>query len=187
MVSRNSTAELCLTTQRLVLRPVAIDDAPATAPLVTPDVAANLSTWPSPMSLEQVIDRIRKSEQARAERTAIDFAIIRRFDRELLGWIGLAVTAEQTARLGYWLGTEHRGRGLAREAAAVAVPAGAAFLGVRLIKAQVLTGNRASIALLEAIGFSLKDEEDVLMETRNRSERCLTYGAVFPSPGTAAD
>src|SRR5262245_19729198 len=85
-------------TPRLTLRPVEHNDAAPTALLVTPDVAANLSTWPSPMSVEQTLAKIREAEHQAAGRTALDCAIIERSTGALLGWIGLGLTEGRDAR-----------------------------------------------------------------------------------------
>jgi RimJ/RimL family protein N-acetyltransferase len=100
---------LQLTTERLILRPVEDADAAATASLVTGDIAANLLTWPSPMSCAQALARIRESKDKLERRDAVNFAIIRKSDGQLMGWLGLFCVESGTARLGYWLGVEFRG------------------------------------------------------------------------------
>jgi [ribosomal protein S5]-alanine N-acetyltransferase len=164
-----------LRTQRLRLRPVAEADAAPTAALVSPDVAANLSTWPSPMSIEQALDKVRKSRALVARREAIDLAIVVRESDALIGWIGLAIDEPGVARLGYWLGTQARGRGLMKEAAAAAVPPGAEFLGVTHVKALVLKGNAPSVAVLEAVGFRMTGEEQLFLETARQSVSCFRF------------
>ena len=166
---------LRLSTARLVLRPVEEADAVATAALVTPDVAANLSTWPSPMSETEASQRIDNSQRDLAARRAIDFAIVDRSSALLLGWIGLRLIDSGLARLGYWLGAEHRGHGLMKEAAAEAVPIGAAFLEVERVRAFVLKNNAASIAVLQAVGFRMTGEEDVFLETSRKSQSCFRF------------
>ena len=167
-------------TPRLLLRLVTPEDAQPTAALVTPDVAANLSTWSSPMSRDQALQRIYKSREMRDRREAIDFAIVDRQTDCLIGWIGLAKLDESAARLGYWLGTPFRSRGLMKEAAAAAIPAGAKFLSVVLVQAFVLKGNGRSIAVLESLGFRLEGEETMLFENRGCLEECLRYSATLP-------
>jgi RimJ/RimL family protein N-acetyltransferase len=164
-----------LRTTRLLLRPVVEADAQATAALVTPDVAANLSTWPSPMSAEQALERIRQAQDKLARRQGVDFAIVDAAEGSLLGWIGLACTDAGRARLGYWLGTAYRNRGIAKEAAAAALPASAAFLGVALVEAHVLTGNAPSIAVLESVGFTYAGEQRLMLESAGIEAACLHY------------
>ena len=162
-------------TRRLLLRPVVEADAGPTAALVSPDVAANLSTWPSPMSLEQALDKVRRSRELVARRAAIDLAIITRDDDALVGWIGLALEQPGVARLGYWLVSAARGCGLMKEAAAVVVPGAAEFLAAARVKALVLKDNAPSIAVLEAVGFRMTGEEQAFLETARRSVSCFRF------------
>ena len=162
-------------TARLNLRLVKPADAVPTALLVTPDVAANLSTWPSPLSAEQALAKIREAEQRAAERTALDCAIIDRSSGMLLGWVGLAATEDQNVRLGYWLGSEWRGRGLMKEAVGAFLPMAAAYLGVDCAVALVLETNLPSIAVLKSAGFARAGEEDFHFQTANERRICLKY------------
>jgi len=164
-----------LLTRRLMLRLVTEQDVEPTAPLVTEDVAANLSTWPSPMSEQQVLERVRRSQDLVAARQAIDFAIVDRLSERLLGWIGMGMIEGGAARLGYWLGAPFRNRGIMKEAGAAVVPAAAWFLRVTRVKALVLKGNAASIAVLENLSFVADGEEIVLIETTGERASCLRY------------
>ena len=166
---------LRLQTDRLVMRPVEDADAAATAALVTPDVAANLSTWPSPMSVAQAAAKIARSKTMLATREALDLAIVDRSGGTLLGWIGLALIAPGTARVGYWLGGSARGRGLMKEAVIVVVPAAAPFLDAERIIGLVLKDNAPSIAVLQAAGFQFHGEELVPFEIARTSRLCLRF------------
>jgi [ribosomal protein S5]-alanine N-acetyltransferase len=146
---------MMLTTPHLCVRPVAEEDAEPTAALVTPDVADNLLTWPSPMSAGQALARIRECATLQEERRAVNFAILLRDRGQLIGWVGLKLGDDGPPRLGYWIGTAFRNAGLMKEAARCAVPAGAAFLGASSVDALVLPENAASIAVLKHAGFTL--------------------------------
>jgi ribosomal-protein-alanine N-acetyltransferase len=169
------SSSLLLTTQRLKLRPVVESDAEATAVLVTPDVADQLLTWPSPMSQEEALVRIKESQEAFEKHEAVDFAILRASDERLLGWIGLARGRDQQARLGYWLGAEFRGAGLMTEAARTVIGPAASFLGVTGLFAFVRKSNGPSIGVLNALGFGLNGEEDQFFKFKGTSESCLRY------------
>jgi RimJ/RimL family protein N-acetyltransferase len=173
-------AALRMMTPRLKLRPVEEADAAATAALVTPDVAANLSTWSSPMSTADAAVRIEDAQAKLEARDAIDFGIVSRDDGALLGWIGLARGEADGARLGYWLGTRFRGCGLMKEAASAAVPAGAALLDIKRVHALVLKTNTPSIAVLRATGFELVGEERVRFEVAQISRTCLRFEWIPP-------
>jgi RimJ/RimL family protein N-acetyltransferase len=169
---------LLLTTRRLKVRPVIEADARATAALVSPDVAEQLMTWPSPMSEEQVLEKIHESHEGLEKREAVDFAILRRADERLLGWIGLAAK-DQEARLGYWLGAEFRGAGLMTEAAHAVIGPAAEFLCVTALFAFVRMSNRPSIGVLDALGFEVSGEEELFFKFKGRSELCFRYELVL--------
>ena len=175
-----------LLTPLLRLRSVEPGDAAATAALVTPDVTANLSTWPSPMTETQALERIVESNRLEASGEAINFAILDRELGHLLGWIGLVRTGERSGRLGYWLGSPFRGRGLMTEAAAAALPAAAAFLDVAEVVALALPQNRPSIAVLEALGFRSAGEDDFYFEIAGTTRRCLKFLWWAPQKGLSA-
>lgn len=164
-----------LDTQRLRLRAVQPEDAAATAALITPDVAANLSTWASPMTEGEALARIRESVGLTGRRDALDFAILARDSGCLLGWIGVRRIGERSGRLGYWLGSAYRGHGLMTEAAREALPAAAAFLGLTEVVALALPDNRASIGVLLAIGFDPAGTERFFFETAKETRKCLKY------------
>jgi len=166
---------LRIETPRLTLRPVEPDDALPTARLVTADIAANLSTWPSPLTPEGALARIAEARALRAERAAIDFAILERASGALLGWIGLGLVEARTARLGYWLGGEFRSRGLMKEAAAAALPRGAEFLSAEAVTALVLPHNAPSIAVLDSAGFTAAGTEDFYFEIAAEWRSCRKY------------
>ena len=175
-----------LDTPRLQLRSVEPADAAPTAALVTPDVTANLSTWPSPMTQQQALARILESKRLESSREAINFAILERGQGTLIGWIGLIRTGERSGRLGYWVGSAWRGRGLMKEAAAAALPAAATFLGVTEVVALALPGNLPSVAVLDALGFRAAGEEEYFFETVGKSRRCLKYLWSAPQKGLSA-
>lgn len=158
-----------------MIRPVLLHDAEQTATLVTPDVAENLLSWRSPMSVDEARDRILESARLRSERAAVDYALTLRKTGELTGWLGLKLTGDEVARLGYWLGTAFRNRGLMKEAVGAAVPAGARFLQVRFVEALVLPDNRSSVALLDGAGFQKISANSVQVHIGGGTRWCDEY------------
>jgi ribosomal-protein-alanine N-acetyltransferase len=144
---------LVATTPRLVLRPVAEEDAEPTAELVTPDVSESLLSWDYPTTAEQVIERVRNAQDKIERRLAVNWAILRKEDHQLLGWIRIAKVRGGLGSMGYWLGSKFRGQGYMREAASHAIAMASAFLSLEAIRADVFADNKASIALLEALAF----------------------------------
>jgi ribosomal-protein-alanine N-acetyltransferase len=170
-----SADSLRLTTERLLLRLVKEEDAEPTAALVTPDVSANLSTWPSRMSPAQVLDKIRDSQSMLAAGEGMDWAIVDLASDRLMGWIGLKRMGENRARLGYWIDRSFRNRGFIKEAIAAVVPTGSDFLDVRTVFALVFKDNLPSIGVLKASGFVLTGEDVYYRAVVDRAEPCLRF------------
>ena len=144
---------LVATTPRLVLRPVAEEDAEPTAALVTADVSENLLSWEYPTTAEQVIERVRTAQEKVERRQAVNWAILRREDQQLVGWIRIARVRGGLGSIGYWLGGEFRGQGYMREAASSVIKMASDYLSLNTIRADVFPDNKASIAVLEALAF----------------------------------
>jgi [ribosomal protein S5]-alanine N-acetyltransferase len=94
----------------------------------------------------------------------------RKTDR-LLGVIGLYFVPEQPAEIGYWLGEQHWGQGLAPEAVEGLVTAALA-IGITPIRARVLETNPGSVRVLDKCGFELV-ERTVSVVERHRGKPLL--------------
>lgn len=162
-------------TDRLTLRRVRPADAPATAALMTPPIAARLLGWPAPMTVGQARQRIDASMAALAAGHGADLAILRH--GRMIGWIGATrVDApRRLASLGYWLGADHHDQGYMSEAA----PAALAWLVERLrldaVEAGVQADNFASQAVLERLGFQIKARRRLFSPTRGAPEDAIVF------------
>ena len=80
-------------------------------------------------------------------------------DEGLVGGIGLELKSDiyhRTAELGYWLGEEFWGQGIATQAVAAVTRWGFEQLGLLRIYGGVFDRNRASARVLEKAGFELE-------------------------------
>jgi [ribosomal protein S5]-alanine N-acetyltransferase len=78
----------------------------------------------------------------------------------LAGSVGvddLPVGTARVGELGYWLGADHRGRGIARQAVHAFIPYAFATLGLERLTAHTLHFNVASARILTGAGFELED------------------------------
>jgi len=145
-----------LTTERLVLRELLLDDARAVADRAGDRrVARYLIAVPTPYPLtlatRWIAGRIAWWSQGRG----VTLAIARR-ERpyDLIGSVSLRrFVRDRRAELGYWLGADAWGKGYATEAAAALVDFGFGELGLSRIYAHVLAGNEASCRVLEKLGM----------------------------------
>jgi RimJ/RimL family protein N-acetyltransferase len=87
----------------------------------------------------------------------LNFAIV--FQGGPIGGIGLELYEDVLrgcGELGYWLGEEHWGRGLATEAVRAVVPYAFEKLELRRLQALAYAANVASARVLEKAGFQLE-------------------------------
>ena len=144
-----------LTTERLVLRELQLDDAHAVSSRAGDRrVARYLIAVPSPYPLalatRWITGRIAWWTQGRG----VTLAIVKRDADELLGSVSLRRYArDRRAELGYWLGADAWGCGYATEAAGALLDFGFAELGLSRVYAHVLEGNAASCRVLEKLGM----------------------------------
>jgi RimJ/RimL family protein N-acetyltransferase len=138
-------------TDRLLLRPGWIEDAPALASAIADEmIVRNLATAPWPY-------RLRDAEAFLAQpRDPVlpSFLVFERTDGapRLVGSCGLGRRPSGLVELGYWIARPHWGQGFATEAA-TAVLAIARALGLAQLEGSYFIDNPASGRVLEKLGF----------------------------------
>ncbi|MCU1349297.1 MAG: acetyltransferase [Acidobacteria bacterium] len=144
-----------LETARLILRPFTPEDA-AELSLVINDleIARNTLTIPHPYPAGEAARWILL-HQERFEATGdVHFAIVPRDSGRIAGEMGLMVNRDHArAEIGYWLGSEARGRGYAPEAAEAVLRYGFEVAGLNRIFAAHFTRNPASGRVLQKVGM----------------------------------
>jgi RimJ/RimL family protein N-acetyltransferase len=140
---------------RLVLRPFALQDAPAVQALAgAREVASTTLTIPHPYENGMAEAWIRTHAPSYAAGTLASFAIVAAATQELIGAMGLTIsTAHARAELGYWVGVPFWNRGYATEAGAMIVRFGFEQLGLNRIHAQHFVRNPASGRVLQKLGM----------------------------------
>ena len=145
-----------LTTERLALRELRMEDAHAVAmragdKRVARFLIAVPSPYPVALAARWITARIAWWPQGRGLTLAITH---RATPHELIGTVSLRrYVRDRRAELGYWLGADAWGQGYATEAADALVELGFMRLGMQRIYAQVLDGNEASCRVLEKLGM----------------------------------
>lgn len=157
MIALDPRAAPMLVTERLVLRELRLDDAEAVAARAGDKrVARYLLAVPSPypvaLATRWITARVAWWPQGRG----VTLAITRRESpRELIGSVSLRrYMRDRRAELGYWLGVDAWGAGIATEAADALVDFGFRELALERIYAQVLEGNEASCRVLDKLGMT---------------------------------
>lgn len=145
-----------LETDRLVLRPLTLRDAPAVAAgagdaRVARYLLAVPTPYPVTLAKAWIKDRIGWWKHGRGVTLAIE---LRDAPGDLLGTVSLRRYArDRRAELGYWLGANAWQRGIGTEAAHALVDFGFAHYRLARIYAYVLGGNTASERVLEKLGM----------------------------------
>ncbi len=151
-------------TARLLLRCFEPADARALHDVLAENVA-HLAPWlewardePQPLALRVVLLRTFRRRFDGDEDHA--YAILDRANGRLIGSVALhKVPDEPNARtMGYWLGHDACGRGLATEAAAAVVRCAFEVEGAARVEIHCEAHNTASRALAERLGFQLDAE-----------------------------
>jgi [ribosomal protein S5]-alanine N-acetyltransferase len=140
-----------LRTQRLTLRPLASDDAPAVQELAGAyEIALNTLHVPHPYPDGAAEAWIATHEAAFETDQTIHFAID---DGQLAGAIGLMTKDVGIAELGYWIGLPFWRRGYATEAAAEVIRYGFEDRGLQRIYATHYPRNPASGRVMQKAGM----------------------------------
>lgn len=140
-----------LTTARLVLRQLRVDDAAALFPVLSDPAVMH---WWSSGPQQSVAETEAYLENNAAEGDGHQcWAITAQGDDSALGWVILMDGKPGVAEIGYILRHDRWGAGIAHEAVARVIDHGFGEMDLRRIFADTDPENDGSIALLERLGF----------------------------------
>jgi RimJ/RimL family protein N-acetyltransferase len=162
-VSPEGEPQLILPTERsgLVLKSIGIDDLDPYYALV--DRNRRHLNQRGDYPFEAAATRNQLAEWLVAETSDIRFGIW--LDDELVGRVYLGPVNPPQWAIGYWLGAESTGRGIATVACRAAIEH-ARGLGATKIHAQITIGNDPSVAVVRRLGF--EHVEDIGNQSRWR-------------------
>ena len=144
-----------LQTERLLLRPFSLADAPEVQRLAGDrDVASTTLRIPHPYKDGMAEEWIGTHAEKFGSGKGISLAITLRTSETLLGAVGLEICREHSrAELGYWIGKPYWRQGFATEAAHALVNHGLHVIGLNRIYAEHLVRNPASGRVMIKIGM----------------------------------
>lgn len=142
-------------TERLILRPIASTDLGAYHALMSSASAATLIKRSAHASLRESEARLRSGLLEHEEGKLMTWAIARRGDDTMIGFVGLCrfVPNHRCAEVSYELLQEHWGQGLASEALARVVRHAFEDLDLHRLEGHVDPGNARSVRVLERTSF----------------------------------
>jgi [ribosomal protein S5]-alanine N-acetyltransferase len=155
-ISRSVNEQPTLETQRLILRPLALRDAPTLSRLAgRREIADTTISIPHPYSEEQARQWIASAADLFAKGKSVVFGTQLKRNRHLTGTIGLRNIDEEhsQAELGFWVAVECWGQGYTTEAARAVVGFGFKRLGLNRVYAHHMVRNPASGRVLAKIGM----------------------------------
>ncbi|HEY9880868.1 MAG TPA: GNAT family N-acetyltransferase [Leptolyngbyaceae cyanobacterium] len=150
-----ATSQPTLYTERLILRPFTLADAPTVQHLAGErEIAARTLAIPHPYPDGLAAAWIRTHPKEFAAGAAVNFAITL-IDNTLCGAIGLGLFPEnRLAELGYWIGKPYWGNGYCTEAAKAILEFGFKDLNLNRVQSTHYTDNPASGRVMQKIGMS---------------------------------
>lgn len=146
-----------LTTSRLVLRRIELDDAEHLFEFRS-DPEVQRFNGGAMVDIAEAIDLIHKLDRGAKDKTSLHWGLTVYPDNKVMGLFGLAnwSQVDRRAELGYSLARGSWGLGFAREACRELVRFGFEDLSLNRIHACPILENKRSTALLEKLGFSLE-------------------------------
>jgi ribosomal-protein-alanine N-acetyltransferase len=145
-----------LTTERLILRPHTLEDAPEIKRLIGErDVAKTLLVVPHPYEDGMAEDWISKQRERFDKGESVNFAIIHRQQGFFIGGIGLSSIDRESeiAEIGYWVGKPYWGKGYGTEAARAVLKYAFEVLKLNRIFSKHFGNNLASGRIMQKIGM----------------------------------
>ncbi len=144
-----------LETERLILRPLELSDAPIIQKFVSAkEVAAPTFSIPHPYPKDGAEDFIRWAQVQTGSDSNYNFAITRKDNGDLLGCISLMCNPQhEVAEIGYWIGVPHWGQGYATEAVRRMIQFAFKKISLNRIFGQYFTTNPASGRVMQKAGM----------------------------------
>ena len=156
-----------------------MDDATAIVNLMDYEIAKYLYQVPNPYRIEDAINFIKSSYDDFKLHKAITLAIDYKTKSILLlaGTIGIKDIdyVNKKAKIGYWIGKQYQGKGIATECVKLVVNYAFDELKLEEISAYVFPDNDSSIRVLEKNGFEKTKEVNEYHPLSNRYKNSLVY------------
>lgn len=163
---------MILKTDRLILRPQALADAPDLFAILSDPEAMRFWNRPA-ISRLAVVEELMREQQA-----AMDQGLCRYWTMHAnggaIGSVDLSLIQAASAELGFLLRPDHWGKGLASEAARAVIAHAFDALRLARLAAAVQSGNRAAARVLEKNGFALIDTRPVVIAD-GQTKHCAFY------------
>ncbi len=148
--------ELCLHTQRLLLRDMRLEDEKDFVALSQqPGYQTYYDEADGRPEHYRFLTQLFVEQAAQLPRTAYQMAVVEAAASTFIGVACLRLEGEGQASIGFGLHPSWQGRGLMQEAMQTLLTFSADKLGARYWYAETLQQNQAAVAVCQALGFKL--------------------------------
>ena len=139
-------------TERLIIKSPELEDVDAMIALVNNwEITKWLSNVPYPYLQSDGIGFVKRSKQKHETGSSYNYLVF--FQDTLVGGVGLSLQENGIYDLGYWVGKQYWGQGIATEASYALLSFGFDNLRQTKIQAGYFDGNDASARVLKKLGF----------------------------------
>lgn len=160
-------------TPLLILRPFRVSDSERVALLAgqktISDMTANI---PYPYTEKMATEWIETHSVKFEHKRAVVFAITLKGSDSVIGAVSFPSLKDGVAILGYWLGSDYWGRGIALEAAQALIGYAKRELKVSEVEVQHLVENQQSRSVIKKIGIQFKENRSITVRGEKR-EVCV--------------
>ncbi len=172
-----------ISTKRLVLRPLKIEDAPRVAYLANNyQIYRNTLNLPYPYRKEDAEMWILRQMTKFDNNETISLGISYRLTNELVGVIGLYLCPyHENGEIGYWIGKDYRNKGFATEAVLALIDYAFGQLNYYRVYGKCFASNPASAKVLEKVGMTFEGELKGHIKKEDIFEDVLCYGIINPN------
>jgi len=163
------------------LRELSINDAVDISRLMTYNISKSLWQVPYPYNVENAVNFINSCHRNFESLKAVNFAIQYKNNlgdvNRLVGIVSLKNidSDNKKANVGYWIGEQYWGNGLATESVALVINYAFSVLGLEETSAYVYSENKASIRVLERNGMTKKEEVNEYNQISGRSKNIIKF------------
>lgn len=166
-----------LRTERLTLRPLALQDAEPSARMMSPAIGRWTGAWTGTETADEVRERIARSLEAERDGRRFMRAACLTTTGELIGWVGVLRLDQEPRRgsLGYWFGEAWYGQGYGKEAARAMADAAWEALDIDVLEAAAQVANEASHRILLGLGMRHRGRREEFAVARGAADLCDWY------------
>ncbi|MCF6437720.1 GNAT family N-acetyltransferase [Pseudoalteromonas sp. MMG022] len=159
-----------ITTARLILRPFDFDDAATVAKLAgdkrVSDMTKNI---PYPYSQDMATEWISTHQSQYESGESVVYAITQRGDNSVIGALGFVEIVNNVGTLGYWLGCDYWGQGIAPEAVNGLVSYYRKHHYLQGLEATHFVENTRSRAVIGKLGLSYVEDTEITLKGKQRA------------------